>query len=251
MVSFKPKGRLGNFLFEAATAFAYAKRHKLSFSIPLTTKDKVWHPIYLEHLQDNNYNELEAFYVLREEQHEYKEIPFIDTWATNGVNILIHGYRQSEKYFSDYRKEILEAFRIPYIENKNVVSVHIRRGDYLLYPGKHPVVTERYLNEAIAHFVWQGFKNFKFHSDDMEWTKNYKPPYNIQIEYSENKSPMDDLISMSGCEHQICSNSTLAWWGWWLNQNEKKQVIMPKIWFGIDNKHLETRDIYPKNCIKL
>jgi hypothetical protein len=121
----------------------------------------------------------------------------------------------------------------------------------LKYPTKHPVITKEYLDESIKHFVDLGYEKFKFHSDDMEWTKNYELPYNVEVEYSEGKNEIEDLVSMSECEHQISSNSTLSWWGWWFNKNENKKVIMPKIWFGVDNKHLETKDIYPEGCIKI
>lgn len=250
MVTFRPVGRMGNFLFEAATSLAYALKHNLEFTIPIETNDEVWNPIYLKHLQNKRYDKLLHEIVLLEKGHEYGELEFKEEWRSS--NIRIAGYRQSEKYFLEYRDEILSMFNFPYKKNEGVVSVHVRRGDYLKYPTKHPVVTERYLNESIEHFVWMGYKKFKFHSDDMPWVKEFKSNYNIEIEYSEGKNEVEDLISMSECEHQICSNSTLAWWGWWLNRNENKKTVMPITWFGIDNSHLKTHDIYPdKNCVKL
>ena len=41
-----------------------------------------------------------------------------------------------------------------------------------------------------------------------------------------------DMQLMSLCRHNILSNSTYSWWGAYLNRNQEKVVIIPRIWFN-------------------
>lgn len=250
MVTFRPYGRLGNFLFECATAYAFSLRHGLDFTVPHSTDNEEKNPVYLKHLINPKYDPTLTEAQIFEITHNYRELRFDESYRNRNVKIL--GYRQSEKYFSEFRDEILEAFAFPYDKLSGVVSIHVRRGDYVDLAEFHPPVTEEYINKAIEHFYSLGYTKFLFHSDDIDWCIDMVKELHgvVRFYYSKNKSPIDDLISMSCCEHQICSNSTLAWWGWWLNRNEEKICIMPQVWFG-EKLNKETKDIYPKNCIKL
>ena len=52
---------------------------------------------------------------------------------------------------------------------------------------------------------------------------------------------------MSYCSSNIIANSSFSWWGAWLNQNPKKNVIAPKKWLANDS----SADVIPKNWIKI
>lgn len=245
MVSFIPSGRMGNFLFEAATAISYSLKHSLEFSMPVETNDNFWNPVYLGHLNNPNYDKTLETISIPERGHQYQELPFEEHWV--GKNILIDGYRQSEKYFVEHRDEILYLFGYPYEKRDKYVSVHVRRGDYLHLSFKHPPVTKEWYELAMSSF--DGHR-FLFFSDDLDWCKS-EFGGRVDCEFAMNTSPEDNLIAMSNCEHNICSASTFAWWGMWLNRNKNKKVIFPKLWFVEGFGGLDTSDILPEWVQKL
>ncbi len=253
-VSFKPMGRAGNFFFEAAAAYAYALKHNLEFSIPSTTNDHKWNPLYLQHLINKDYISGKEDVVIEEtEFFKHNEIPFKEEWRYD-KQIVLSGYFQNPKYFELYRKEILEAFNIPVFANEECVSIHIRRGDYLIYTDKHPAFSDEYMQDAMAHFRKMGLKKFIVFSDDMPWCKNYFSANKFNwadVVYSEGKSEMEDIAGIAGCDHHINSSSTFSWWGAWLNENDNKVVITPKEWLLHKHANQWTPEIIPSEWIKM
>lgn len=248
MVSFITQGRMGNFLFQCATAFAYAKKHGLEFSVPKRTSHEFWSPIYLHHLQNPNYNESLPQTIIKEQHFHYDPLPFEESYRSG--NIVLHGYFQSEKYFDEYREEILQAFNFPYKLNEGVVSVHVRRTDYITYSDKHPEVTKEWYELAMSKF--EG-KRFVFYSDEISWCRENFGHRN-DCSFSDG-SIEQDLIEASCCEHQINSSSTYSWWIAWLNKNPNKIIYTPKLWFcdlwKDDYGLVNTSDIIPNNWIKM
>jgi len=174
-----------------------------------------------------------------------------------GENLLLQGYFQSEKYFVNNKDYIINLFepteiikkeilsKIPNI--KNSISIHVRRGDYLLSPEYHPQLPLDYYISSINLFGFD--KNYIIFSDDVVGCEDFfKEIPNKQI-VSLGKDYLD-LYAMSMCEHNIICNSTFGWWGAYLNKNKEKKVIGPKLWFGSASSHLNSFDILPDNWIK-
>lgn len=252
MVSFTPMGRMGNYLFECATAFAYAKKHGLDFSIPLTTSSEFHCPIYFPKLRNPNFYPGSIQWRIDERQHEYMELPFDESWRDK--NILLTGYFQSEKYFKEYREEILQAFELKWVPEVGTVSIHVRRGDYVTFRDKHPEVTEEFYHNAIAFFTSRGLSRFKVFSDDIPWCKEYFTKHRfglIDFVFSEGQTIEEDMRLGSCCLHHINSSSTYSWWMAWLNRNRNKEVITPKLWFSEGWGGLNINDIIPDNWIKM
>ena len=49
---------------------------------------------------------------------------------------------------------------------------------------------------------------------------------------------------MSLCDHAIIANSSMSWWGAWLQTNPNKKVIAPRMWFGPSYSFHDTKDLY-------
>lgn len=146
-----------------------------------------------------------------------------------------------------------ELIRISkWLQKEQIVSVHIRRGDYLKenlvrYYGN--ICTTLYYDKAMRYMMDAvGMCRFCFFSDDIAWVKeHYDLPDAIYIgeEMFEHYEDWYDMYLMSICKHNIIANSTFSWWGAWLNQNPDRVVVAPKKWFN----GCEYKDIYPTNWI--
>lgn len=118
-----------------------------------------------------------------------------------------------------------------WLQDSGLVSIHVRRGDYLRLPHRHPFVGKKYLLEAIERFPSNRFLVF---SDDIPWCKSF---FRGSIFYfAEGNSVLEDLFLMTKCQGgHICSNSTFSWWGAYLSPyvaNNIHKVIFPSMWYG-------------------
>lgn len=161
----------------------------------------------------------------------------------------IEGFHCSYKYAEDIRTELLSDFMFPYqtdrklcelkniIQQKEMVGVHVRRGDFLKPKNQREmgnICTEEYYLKAITYFKREyPDTTFCFFSDDMNWVKNIlKVENGMYIEKADFTTYYNwyDMYLMSICKHNIIPNSTFGWWGAWLNQNPDKVVIAPCQW---------------------
>jgi hypothetical protein len=169
------------------------------------------------------------------------------------------GYYQSDKYFKHIEQDIrnLLTFKseiqqtanklIPRVDG-SLISIHIRRGDYVHLQQFHPTCTPEYYLEAAFLFAHDN-PYYVIFSDDIDYCKSlFVESENIL--YINNIDPYVDLCLMSMCQHNIIANSSFSWWGAWLNKNTNKKVIAPKQWFGPAYTH-NTKDLYCDNWIIL
>ncbi len=169
----------------------------------------------------------------------------------NRINndIYLDGYWQSENYFLEIKDIIYRELSIKTelsIKNQNQlkeislvnsISLHIRRGDYITnnrVSKIYETCSLEYYQKA-CDYISDRIENpvFFIFSDDIEWAKsNLRNQYNnIFVDANCAQSAIEDLRLMSSCNHHIIANSTFSWWGAWLNQNQSKIVIAPKVWF--------------------
>ncbi|WP_150465918.1 alpha-1,2-fucosyltransferase [Francisella sp. SYW-2] len=175
----------------------------------------------------------------------------------------LNGYWQSEKYFVSIGKDIRKLFEFKKLDSNNqniiaglqqsysLVSIHIRRGDYVNHPLHGNVCDLNYYNEAIK-YISNKISNVQFlvFSDDIQWCKqNLKLTNAVYVTGNKGKNSYKDMQIMSLCNHNIIANSSFSWWGAWLNQNSNKIVIAPKKWFSDDR--INQRDICPISWVRI
>jgi hypothetical protein len=261
------KGGLGNMLFQIAAAKSIAIDNEtdcyfpnLTHHLQVLNNDMEYNPKlnyshdYLMFLKNLNVKSLPNTPILKlEYPFHFFETPPIKN------DTLINGFFQSEKYFVKNREEIIKYLsfdfiqndyiknKYPFILNKRCTSIHVRRGDYLRYQNHHPTQSLEYYMKGVD-ILKDKTDLFVIFSDDIEWCKQ-----NIKIEnsvYITDEKDYIELYLMTLCENNITSNSSFSWWGGWLNNNPKKIVIGPKIWFGSAIQH-NTGDIIPEKWIKI
>lgn len=175
-------------------------------------------------------------------------------------NVNIDGYRQTEKYFKGISSSIREDFEFkdeiyePCKEfmdqfNGDIILLHIRRGDNVGRPDWYPMPT-------IDHYEYLLDKHFSddrpvlICSDDLNWVKDQELFKKDRFYISETRLyyshqtlngagqmeislvPYYDLCLMSMCNDAIIANSSLSWWGAWLQSNPNKKIITQTPWFG-------------------
>ena len=254
MIGTRFYGRLGNVFFQAAHTIALALKRNQEFSLPNYTNDSYWNPLYLQHLVNPKWVQGKEDILLNENGMQYQHIEWKDEWKD--LQVVLNGYWQSEKYFKEYRNEILYLFDFPYQKKEGYVSCHVRHGDYLHLRMKHPEITKEWYEVAMKEFP--GYK-FKFFSDDIKWCKENFGNRN-DCEFSTNTNEVDDITEMSHCEHNISSNSTFSWWGALLSDEKNKIVLCPEFWLNPDrstykddfgDKMVDFRRALPDEWIKI
>lgn len=250
-------GRLGNQLFQFSSAVGIAKKRGWEASFPIENCTKFWSngPIDPKTGQMINVkcDLLDCFDIppsyfksigeIRPSViYSERDFKFNPEVLTLPPHTDLYGYFQDERYFKEDRDLILSILKfkkeyedvsrefISKIDSKyQKVSLHIRRGDYTLYPDHHPVCSKEYYRSAMEKFS-SGEIKFLVFSDDIDWCRE---EFNgDQFIFVDSGSPYSDLRIMTLCDHHIIANSSYSWWGAWLNTKIDKRVIAPSKWFG-------------------
>jgi len=268
-------GRLGNQMFQYAALRGIADNNNLEWCIP--PEDT---PNYA------NYGLFDAFKLknvkhvglINGPTHDEPGFDFDDKLFNSCPdNVNIDGYRQTEKYFKHIEDSIREDFQFkdeiyePCQEfmkqfNGDISLLHIRRGDNVGRPDWYPMPTiEHY--EYLLEKYFDNDRPILICSDDLDWvreqnlfkkdrfylseTRIYYPHQTLngagQMETS--LVPYYDLCMMTMCNDAIIANSSLSWWGAWLQKNPNKKVITQTPWFGSRLAFNNLKDLIPESWI--
>lgn len=156
-------------------------------------------------------------------------------------NYYIRGGFFDKKYYENETDILMEEFKLKetiampddikcILDNRNTVSLHIRRGDFLNVG--RDISRSDYYVKALAYMKDKVRDPFlMIFSDDIEWVNNNM---NFDLEYmtisGRGFSDCEELILMSMCRNHIMANSTFSYWGAWLNPNKDKIVTLPRGW---------------------
>ena len=225
--------------------------------------------------------------------------PEIMTWD----DIYLEGYWQTEKYFEAIADEVRQAYDtdklvqylrgagstyavkkssahsneaisgrmsmedwLARITSTESVSVHIRRGDYLLPENQTlfgGICTEAYYRKAMEQMKRKhpGCRFYLF-SNDKKWIKERIEEYKssciqktgaeaagsdwtdrLEVVDLEEQNDYAEFVLMSKCKHNILANSSFSWWASYLNYNPDRTVFAPDRWLN----GWDCRDFYRKD----
>ena len=234
MISAMLCGGLGGRMFQIAAAYALALENgdECAFNLNMGSLAQGVHPSTYRNNVFRKLKDLspdwkqEAYY--QEKRYNYDPIPY-------QKNLMLGGYFGSEKYFNKYRKEIIELFKDKEtlesikFDFKNSVSLHVRRGDYLINASH--VCSEDYYKKAIRFIDSQvQIDHIYIISDDIPWCKEtFKDK---RVIFIEGVPDYIDFYIQTLCNHNIMANSTFSRWGAYFNENPDKIVCAPAVWFG-------------------
>jgi hypothetical protein len=268
-------GRLGNQMFQYAALRGIAANNNLDWCIP--PEDTLTYA---------NYGLFDAFKLKNlknvglingptrdEPGFDFDE----DLFNSCPDNVNIDGYRQTEKYFKNIEESIREDYEFkeeiyePCKEfmgqfNGNIALLHIRRGDNVGRPDWYPMPTiEHY--EYLLEKYFDNDQPILICSDDLDWVKEQKLFSKDRFYLSETRIyypnevlngagkmevslvPYYDLCMMTLCNNAIIANSSLSWWGAWLQKNPNKKVVTQTPWFGEKLSFNNLKDLIPDSLI--
>ena len=285
------EGRLGNQMFQYAFIRGVAAHRQLDWIIPGPDADRLdnyglFEAFELEGCKPENQGE--PFF---HKQEVYRDMHFNEKiYNECEDNTNFSGNYQTELYFehisadirSDFtfKKEYLEPCR-EYIESldggkDNTIFLHVRRGNpnvtgrrgekwsYQMVQEYHPICKKEYYLEALTHF--DDDKNVVVVSDTIDWCKKQDWLKGDRFLFSDSSYeefgdgasvPYIDLCLMTECGGGIIANSSLSWWGAWLQSghDQKKNgnwtVVAPDPWFGVAYEKYNMKDLIPPRWTKV
>ena len=163
-----------------------------------------------------------------------------------------------QKTLQEQANKRMNKIKNHFNNNKPIVSIHFRRGDYLL-PQFSFCILDRdyYLKAIIENFKPINDYNFIVFSNDIEYPKSILEGDNIWFVDPKGEgvctdSEKEDLVLMSLCDHHIISNSSYSWWGAFLSKSPNKKIICPTNWLVSNHESAWINGNYfPKEWINI
>lgn len=246
-------GELGNQLFQIASTIAYARRSNRDPIFPkwhCTFSGKSYSQYFDNKISENFNHSIDKEFV--EPAFYYSEIPFFDTQVLN-----LRGYFQTEKYFCDFRDEIIHLFtpvkdildKINKLAFTDTVGVQLRFYDRgWIDPRQNYYSADENKDFLIKSINFFGKnKTFLVTTNNIIKAKKMLGIYDNFRFIDEEYTSLESLFVLSKCENNIISNSSFGWWSAWLNTYKDKTVFAPKKWFKINDSWHNSKDICPNN----
>ncbi len=253
--SFKITSKIAPDTFKFKNLSGYIKR-KFLINTETFRKRKIFY------IEKKNKDKITKF------SNNYKNINFNN-------NLFLEGHFESEKYFKNYKNEIMNEFKFKdtdvlkkssyfnEINKENTVSFCIRQNRFAEGRGQNTFQNKEkswkftleqinYINKA-AKYIKSKISNPSFFlwSNDFNNITNDKFdfPY-TEVRPNDNESVADKRIQalylLTHCNHFIVTTSTFNWWGAWLSRGKNKMVLRPSDKFFSDF-YLNNRDFWPSN----
>jgi len=158
----------------------------------------------------------------------------------------MHGFFQTHKYFDGYEEFVQKLFPTVKTPAEGLCIVHYRGADYV---GGWVDLPMSYYSKAM-NAIKEQLPNVQFLivTDDKAEAARRFPDINI----SNNEDFLEDFTLLVSAPYLILSNSSVSWWGGYLNQSA--EIIAPKRWFnyrmnyhfgGLGKTEINREDWYP------
>ncbi len=146
------------------------------------------------------------------------------------------------KWFKESDDEIKTFFSEGMPKKKDVVAIHVRRGDAVNHPTYVDLMKTDYYERAMREFP---NKKFAVFSDDIEWCKTQEIFKDCVFVHN---SEIEDMNDMASCVGQIIANSSFSWWSAYISYYSQK-VVAP----SIKNWSKEGKEVIvcPDNWVRL
>ncbi len=165
--------------------------------------------------------------------------------------IYIDGNFESEKYFLDYRNDLLNQFSfkkdmsnnkyLDIIRKHNVVSISVRQNRYSERMNnkfdQYSISKSQDFVTKTVDYIYQSIKfikskvhnpKFLLWSNDFTGLEKYFPTNEFLYVINPEDKILNDFYLLTQCKYFIVGPSTFSWWGAWLSNNENKICIRPK-----------------------
>ena len=220
-----------------------------------------------------------SFILEKYRQNKETEFNVINTNQSYKDILYMEGYFESEKYFSKYKKDLLNIFtpkkKLKFQKNKyfddivknESVSLCLRQNRFTekfnnitnLDRNKSKI----FLDEQVS-FVINAIEYFKKKLKSPSfylWSNNFENLKDIfkdyDVKFVDNSNILDevekmhlDLYLMTKCKHYAVIPSAFNWWGTWLAKNNDKIVVRPKLNF-FRFLNIKNKDYWPEDWISL
>ena len=158
--------------------------------------------------------------------------------SSDSKNVILSGYFQYFPALQPFEQDILAELKKNLPERaprKNVVGIHVRRGDYISIG--YVITPMKYFAEAMAYMrehVDAPAPTFLVFTNDLTWCK--QQPEFSGCAFSGEEDDVKCLADMVSCKLGfISSNSTYSWWGAFLGAHAANGLVCaPSTWVHKD-----------------
>jgi len=278
--------RLGNTMFSFAATIGIARLNNMTAVVerasPLVDTFHILEPTSVNMDNTMAYTSVNYFeYGRRGSAYDRGTRNLFRVIGSQPNHVRLLGYFQSWRYFDSVADRVRQNFVFrehisteakfylssvePTAWDKSAggcirVGIHVRRGDMIdqrLRDFGYTTATSDYFRSAMQYFA-ERYQNVQFVvcSDNIEWCRNNLPTAadigsNVDVVFSENKSPEVDLAILAHCSHTIMSVGSFGWWAAWLaNGTAIYYADWPRPFSKLEY-HVNKDDYFPKHWIPM
>ena len=160
--------------------------------------------------------------------------------AVNEEKEKLFALKNPSSNFMDLSQEVIE---------KNVTSIHVRRGDYRSYKENFGLLSASYYESAVKeNHPDDSSSDIWLFSDEPDLTLSELKNVGIQVNHVVSPTELsvaETLKLMSLSKKLITANSTFSWWAGALGENI--EIIAPQPWYRKEDSWLRESALIPSS----